>query len=264
MNGHQWEHSTAAALIQVQNLYWTGGRGRAYHAGMDTYGQFCPVALASEILTRRWTPLVIRELLCGSTRFNDLRRGVPRMSPSLLSKRLDELQDAGIVEKGSVEGSEYDEYRLTRAGRELRPIVEALGTWGRRWISGDLSDEELDVELLMWDLRRRIDVANVPRGRTVVRFHYREQPAKHRDYWVVVEDGDVDLCWKDPGFDVDLEVETDVATMTGVWVGDLRFAEILRRGDVELRGPVELRRSFPEWLGLSLFAGVERVASPAR
>lgn len=228
---------------------------------MSTYGQFCPVALASEILTRRWTPLVVRELLCGSTRFNEIRRGVPRMSPSLLSTRLDELREAGIVERVSVEGSEYDEYRLTRAGEELRPIVEALGTWGRRWISGDLTDEELDVELLMWDVRRRIDVEKAPRGRTVVHFHFRDRPEEQRDFWVVVEDdGDVDLCVKDPGYEVDLQVETDVATMTGVWVGDLRFAEVLRRGEVELRGPRALRRSFPEWLGLSLFAGVEMPA----
>ena len=225
---------------------------------MTTYGQFCPVALASEILTRRWTPLVVRELLCGSPRFNEIRRGVPRMSPSLLSTRLDELQDAGIVERVSVEGSEYDEYRLTPAGEELRPIVEGLGTWGRRWISGDLTDEELDVELLMWDVRRRIDVERAPRGRTVVHFRFHDEPENRRDYWVVVEaDGEVDLCVKDPGYEVDLEVVTDVATMTGVWVGDLRFAEVLRRGDVELRGSPQLRRSFPEWLGLSLFAGVE-------
>ncbi len=228
---------------------------------MNSYGQFCPVALASEIVTRRWTPLVIRELLCGSTRFNDLRRGVPRMSPSLLSKRLDELRKAGIVERRSVEGADHDEYHLTRAGEELWPIVEGLGTWGRRWISGDLTDDELDVELLMWDVRRRIDVSKAPRGRTVVRLHFHDQPEEQRDYWLVVEPAsEVDLCWKDPGYEVDLAVETDVETMTGIWVGDLRFAEVLRRGEVELRGPRELRRSFPEWLGLSLFAGVEKPA----
>lgn len=231
---------------------------------MSIYKQFCPVALASEVLTRRWTPLVIREMLCGSTRFNELRRGVPRMSPSLLSRRLEELEKAGVVERASVEGSEYDEYRLTRAGEELRPIIEGLGTWGRRWVSGELTEDELDVDLLMWDLRRRIDASKAPGGRTVVRFHFHDQPQDHRDYWVVVEDdGEVDLCYRDPGYEVDLVVETDVATMTGVWVGDFRFAEVLRRGEIALRGPTELRRSFPEWLGLSLFAEVERPAAGA-
>lgn len=225
---------------------------------MSTYGQFCPVALASEILTRRWTPLVVRELLCGSTRFNELRRGVPRMSPSLLSKRLDELQDAGIVVRHGVPGAKHDEYRLTRAGEELRPIVEALGVWGKRWVSGEFADEELDVELLMWDMHRRIEVAEAPAGRTVVRFSFTDQPRDHRDYWLVVTpERTVDLCWKDPGFPVDLVVRTDVRTMTGVWMGDFRFPEVLRRRGVELVGPTDLRRSFPGWLGLSLFAGVE-------
>lgn len=230
-------------------------------SGESIYGQFCPVALASEVLTRRWTPLVIRELLCGNTRFNELRRGVPRMSPSLLSKRLDELEEAGVVARRSRPGRGHDEYHLTRAGEELRPIVEALGTCGRRWISGDLTDEELDADLLMWDVRRRLDPPQNLGGRAVVRFHFTDQPEDQRDYWLVVEDaGLVDLCWKDPGHEVDLVVETDLGTMTGIWVGDFRFSEILRRGEIDLRGPAELRRSFPKWLGLSLFAGVERPA----
>jgi len=228
---------------------------------MDTYGQFCPVALAAEVLTRRWTPLVIRELLCGSTRFNDLRRGVPRMSPSLLSTRLDELEVAGIVTRRVPEGSDHPEYRLTRAGEELRPIVEAMGVWGRRWTSGDLTDDELDPDLLMWDVRRRLDASKAPRGRTVVRFHFPDQPEARQSYWLVVEGhGEVDLCWHDPGHPVDLVVEAELATMTGIWVGDYRFDEVLERREVKLRGPSELRRSFPRWLGLSLFAAVARPA----
>lgn len=229
---------------------------------MSTYGQFCPVALASEILTRRWTPLVIRELLCGSTRFNELKRGVPRMSPSLLSTRLDELEEAGILTRRPAQEGDHDEYHLTRAGRELQPIIEGMGVWGQRWISGDLADDELDVELLMWDARRRIDTERAPRGRTVVRFTFHDLAEDHRDFWLVITPPDVDLCWKDPGHEVDLVVRTDLRTMTAIWRGDVRYAEALRHQDVELRGPAELRRSFPEWLGLSLFAGVER-PSPA-
>lgn len=225
---------------------------------MSNYGQFCPVALASEILTRRWTPLVVRELLCGSTRFNELRRGVPRMSPSLLSTRLDELQEAGVVVRRSAEDADHDEYRLTRAGEELRPVVEALGVWGKRWVSGELRDEDLDVELLLWDMHRRIDTEQAPSGRTVVRLTFLAEPEDHRDFWLIVTpERTVDVCWKDPGHPVDLVVRTDVRTMTGIWMGDFRFAEALRRGEVELEGPSRLRRSFPEWLGLSLFAGVE-------
>lgn len=228
---------------------------------MDTYGQFCPVALAAEVLTRRWTPLIVRELLCGSTRFNDLRRGVPRMSPSLLSTRLDELEEAGIVTRGLSGEGDHPEYRLTRAGEELRPIVEAMGVWGRRWISGDLTDNELDADLLMWDARRRVDVSKAPEGRTVVRFLFPDQPEDRRTYWlVVVRDADVDLCWKDPGYTVDLVVETDLATMTGIWVGDYLFDDMLKRREVALRGTIALRRSFPAWLGLSLFAPVPQPA----
>lgn len=227
---------------------------------MSTYGQFCPVALASEILTRRWTPLVVRELLCGSTRFNELRRGVPKMSPSLLSKRLDELEEAGIVVRRRPEGEDHDEYHLTAAGEELRPIVVALGTWGKRWISGDLRQDDLDAELLMWDVHRRIDPERAPGGRTVVRFEFRDLPKDRRRFWIVVEESDVDVCWKDPGYDVDLTVRTDLPTMTAVWRGDARYAEALRREEIRLAGPAELRRSFPEWLGFSLFASVEMPA----
>lgn len=229
---------------------------------MSTYGQFCPVALASELLTRRWTPLVIREMLCGSTRFNEIRRGVPKMSPSLLSTRLDELRQAGVLERRPLDGSDHYEYVLTRAGRELQPVIEGLGAWGIRWISGDLPAEDLDVELLMWDVRRRIDPDRAPSGRTVVRFHYEDQPEERRDYWIVVDgdDDEVDLCWQDPGYDVDLTVKTSVRAMTRVWRGDVRYGEALRRHRLTLRGPAELRRSFPEWLGYSMFAKVDRPA----
>lgn len=225
---------------------------------MDTYGQFCPVALTAAVLTRRWTPLVIRELLCGSVRFNELRRGVPRMSPSLLSTRLDELERAGVIERSKPKDGEHPEYHLTRAGRELGPIIESMGVWGRRWISGDLKDEELDADLLMWDVRRRIDVDKAPEGRTVVRFTFEDQPENTREYWVVVQVPEVDLCWRDPGHPVDLEVASTLRTMTAVWRGDVSFAEAIRGRDVRMRGPERLRRSFPEWLGFSLFAAVER------
>jgi len=224
---------------------------------MSTYGQFCPVALASEILTRRWTPLVVRELLCGSKRFNEIRRGVPRMSPSLLSKRLDELESAGILTRDSVDGSDWDEYHLTQAGRELLPIIQGLGRWGKRWITGDFTDDQLDVELLMWDLRRRIVIERVPRERTVVLFEFSDMPEERRHFWLVVDRAEVDLCVKDPGHNVDLTVRADLPIMTGIWMGNIRYAEALRRKEIRLRGPTDLRRSFPNWLGLSLFAGVE-------
>lgn len=264
MSSSQPKVEARAAHFKYRNCTGLRTRPPSTFAFMETYGQFCPVALAAEVLTRKWTPLVVRELLCGSTRFNDLRRGVPRMSPSLLSKRLGELEDAGVLERRPAEGEDHDEYHLTQAGRELQGVIEALGVWGKRWIRGDLGQDQLDAELLMWDLRRRVDSARAPAGRTVVRFIFADQPDDRRHFWLVVTGGgDVDLCWKDPGHPVDLEVATDLGTLTEVWMGDRRLAEALRRGEVELRGPSTLRRSFPGWLGLSLFASVEPPAPGA-
>lgn len=233
---------------------WMGERQR--------YGQFCPVAKGAEIVARPWTPLVLRELMCGSTRFNDLRRGVPRMSPSLLSSRLDELEEAGVIRREETDGQAVH-YRLTEAGEELRPVIEALGTWGKRWTKSRLDEADLDVALLMWDVRRRIETDSLPDERVVARFAFPLQPEeKLRLWWLVLDRPEVDLCLEDPGHDVDLWIETDVRTLTGVWLGDRSWGEALRSGALEVVGPTELRRSFPDWLGLSLFAPVERRGEP--
>ncbi len=225
------------------------------------YQQFCPVAKAAEVLTRRWTPLVVRELLCGSTRFNDIRRGVPRMSASLLSQRLKELEDAGVVVRSAAANGDHAEYRLTEAGEELRPIIMQMGFWGRRWIQQEVSREDLDVGLLMWDIRRRIDVERLPERRVVVRFDFEDAPDGLDVFWLVLEPEEADLCVKDPGHPVDLEVYTDVLTLTQIWMGDVRFGDALSHEAIRLRGPSQLRRAFPEWLQLSSLAKVERPAT---
>lgn len=231
---------------------------------MRGYGQFCPVAKACEVVAERWTPLVLRELFCGSSRFNDLHRGVPLMSRSLLTRRLRELEDAGVIERRpGRQGS--SEYRLTAAGEELRPVVEQLGTWGQRWAPPGPAPDDLDASLLMWDLHRRLEVGRLPARRVVVLFEFRNVPrgqAARRLWWLVADRGDVDLCIKDPGFTVDLEVHADLAGFTRVWMGRLSFAEALRVGLVRLEGPRDLARSFPGWLGLSVFASVP-VPGPA-
>jgi len=220
---------------------------------MKTYGQFCPVAQASEVVTERWTPLVLRELLSGSRRFNELRRGVPVMSPTLLSRRLKDLQSAGVVERVEVDGG--IEYRLTEAGEELRPVIEQLGIWGERWIR-TLDPEHLDPALLMWDIRRRIDLDRVPKERVVVGFELRGGPKGQRDWWLVMDAGEVDLCLFDPGYEVDLEVMTDVRTLTEIWLGDVSVAAAQRAGNLRLEGPPRLRKAFGSWLLRSHFAGV--------
>lgn len=226
-----------------------------------SYRQFCPVAKAAEILAERWTPLVIRELLCGSRHFNDLRRGVPLMSPSLLSQRLKYLEDQGLVERrGDLKGG-GSEYRLTRAGRELQPVVEELGTWGKRWVRRETTEtDDLDPGLLMWDIHRRLYVDRFPERRTVLRFELTDVPAKRRFYWLVIDRGKVDICLKDPGFEIDLYIAVDLATLTGVWLGDIPLDRAIRRRALELGGPPALRRQFQDWLQLSMFAQVAREA----
>jgi DNA-binding HxlR family transcriptional regulator len=183
-----------------------------------SYNQFCPVAMAAETLCSRWTLLLLRELILGSTRFNELRRGVPRMSPALLSKRLKDLEAAGIVTRTAVEGEpDVLEYRLTEAGKDLRPIIEAVGVWGQRWVTTEATLKNLDSNLLMWDIRRNINPDPMPRGRQTIQFIFGDCPQSERNFWLIVEpEKEVDLCVVDPGFDVDLYLSTDLRTMTEI------------------------------------------------
>lgn len=224
---------------------------------MPTYGQFCPVAMASEVLTERWTPLVIRELLCGSTRFNDLRRGVPLMSPSLLSKRLKTLERVGVVERRTSGERAAVEYFLTPAGKELRPIVEAMGSWGQRWARGDVAARHMDASLLMWDVHRNVRVEQLPDRRVVVHFHLRGSSDKKSRFWLVLDQDIVDLCLTDPGHAIDVHVEGHIRTMADYWMGHIEIRDAVRSGDLELEGPRALVRGFPTWFARSPFASVE-------
>ncbi len=219
------------------------------------YGQFCPVAKAMELLDERWTLLVVRELMLGSQHFNALRRGVPKMSPALLSKRLHTLVRAGVVERR--EDGNRVTYRLTESGRELEPIVEALGRWGIRWVP-ELGDEDLDPHLLLWDIHRGVDLEAVPDGRTVLEFVFPEVRADARHWWIVITGDGVDVCHVDPGHAVLVTVRTSLRTMTRIWRGDLTWAEALRSGDLVLLGERQACRAVPRWLKLSGLASTPR------
>lgn len=226
-----------------------------------SYRQFCPVAMAAEVLSTRWTIVLLREMLAGSTRFNDLRRGVPRMSPALLSQRLKDLEAAGVVRR-SGSGAESGEYQLTPAGLELGPVVMAFGHWGQRWIRSELSLQNLDVQLLMWDMRRNLNPAPMPQRRSVIHFQYPELKAAERGWWLLVDPkSGTDLCSVDPGFDVDLYVTTDLKTMTAIWMGldNVRKAQTDKR--LMLTGDRALSRDIGTWLGLSPFAKTAAMAS---
>lgn len=232
---------------------------RSVPSGMKGYGQFCPVAKAAEIVAERWTPLVLRELLCGGRRFNDLHRGVPLMSRSLLAERLEQLEYAGIVRSTAKARGRGREYYLTAAGEELRPLIDCLGEWGQRWARAQIGRGDLDPGLLMWDMHRRVNLDALPPKRVVVRFDFRGVPATYpRIWWLVLERREVDLCLKDPGFVVDLVVNAELRALTRVWMGDVRLAETMRAGLIQLDGPRSLVRAFPTWLTLSAFAGVNR------
>lgn len=228
-----------------------------------SYKQFCPVAMAAEVLCTRWTVVLLRELVAGSTRFNELRRGVPRMSPALLSKRLSELESAGVVERERLtDPPDVDAYRLTRAGWDLQPVIEAIGMWGQKWVETEPSLENLDPELLMWDMRRNLDTTPVPDRRVVIEFIYPELPRSQRKWWLIVEpDETVDLCHIDPGFDVDLYATVDLRTMTEIWMGLRSVADAVDRDALLLVGSSDLIRSMQTWLGLSPFAQQEKLAS---
>ena len=231
-----------------------------------SYRQFCPVAMAAEVLCRRWTIVLLRELVAGSTRFNDLRRGVPRMSPALLSQRLKELETSGILYRKRLPADpDVFEYCLTDAGRELRPIVEAFGMWGQRFVDAELSLQHLDVSLLMWDMRRNLDPTPLPPRRSVIQFHYQDLLPAQRSWWLLVEPSvGVDLCSVDPGFDVDLYVSTDLRTMTAIWMGFEMTRDGLNSGRLLLTGDRQLANRMQTWLGLSPFAKkTKRLSEPA-
>ena len=225
---------------------------------MSEYGQFCPVAKASEIIGERWTVLILRELLLGTTRFNDFQRALSRISPTLLSKRLKALEKKGLIVRKRSPGQERHEYQLTGCGRELQPIIEHLAVWGMRWARGQMTDSELDVEFLMWDLQRRLQTTHLPNGETVLCFIF-DELEKFKKWWVVACGEEVDLCTETPGKEVDLYINTGVRTLAEVWSGDLDLKKALREKLVRTHGNMHLARTMPDWLGICIYADVRPV-----
>jgi len=223
---------------------------------MTNYGQFCPVALGAEIFAERWTPLILRELLLGPRCFSDIHRGVPRISRNLLTQRLESLRRSGIIEQCQAEGERRHLYRLTVAGRELGPVIDALGIWGYNWASKDLEDEHLDPDFLMWVLRRMVRVDALPDERVVIMFRFR----RHGDrlFWLVLQRPEVDLCLHDPGYEVNLEVEATVDALARVCLGKLDLLQALKSGEIEARGAPRHRSALSSWLGVTRFAAMAR------
>lgn len=208
----------------------------------NRYGQYCPIARSLDVLGERWTLMILRDMLVGATRFNDLARGLPRLSRGLLTKRLRQLEAAGLVER--VDGN----YVLTDAGRQLEPIVFALGEWGARWTFGPPRADELDAELLVWWMHKRLDTSALPAGRSVISLTFRDDP---RPFWIVVESGEPSVCLTDPGYEVDVWVKSDLPTLYDVWLGRLPVRAAVREDRLAFIGATALTRRMPDVFQLS-------------
>lgn len=219
----------------------------------NRYGQFCPVAKAAEILTERWTPLVLRELLAGSHRFNELRRGVPLMSATLLSERLQRLEHSGILRRSRPQGTRHWEYHLTESGEACRPLIDMMGAWGKRWAMARITREELDPALVMWFVLRRAQAqaSQLPERRVVVLFDFHGAASGKRYWWLVLARPEIDLCLSDPGFAVDVTWRSDARTVATLLLGEVPIERAQRSKAFALEGPLQLRRSLPAWLGFA-------------
>jgi DNA-binding HxlR family transcriptional regulator len=219
------------------------------------YGQFCPVSKAAEILGEKWTLLIVRELLLGSTRFNQIQRGMSKMSPTVLNKRLATLQEHGLIVRKRIPEQRGYEYQLTECGRELLPLVLQMAEWGMRWARSTMRDEEMDVELLMSDVQHRIDPAKFPGGQTVLKFKFTDLK-KYANWWIKIIDGVVDLCVDNPGYEVDVYFTTDLRTMTEVWMGDVSLQKAQDDGRLMIHVVSPHLRNIKVWFPLHRFADV--------
>ncbi|MGB5630958.1 MAG: helix-turn-helix domain-containing protein [Woeseiaceae bacterium] len=222
-----------------------------------SYGQYCPLALASELLCRRWTVLVISRLLDGCRTFNQIHQGIPRISPSLLSTRLAELEHAGLVKRRKVPNENRYRYEPTEAALDLTELIGQMAIWGQHW-ARDMDMDDLDPAFLAWSMSLRMNTDAMPLGRTVVEFEFSGTPTGFRRFWLVNNGGKVDMCLKDPGFETDLHVRSDIRCFVEAWRGFRDLRQEIRTGKIRLSGPKHLVSSFPDWLLLSALAPYRR------
>jgi DNA-binding HxlR family transcriptional regulator len=218
---------------------------------MADYGRFCPIALASEVIADRWTPLILRELVLGNTRFNDIARGLPGISRSLLVQRLKHLERKGVVDRWPLPVGRGYEYRLTPAGRDLEQVLLALGRWSVNWLFDDLRPQEVDPITLTWWMHRRVAAEELPSSRTVIQFDH--TAPERLSIWMVLERGEASVCIQHPGFDPDVIVTTTTPVLAEVFSGVRSWAQAVITGDVTVDGPPRLVRAIPRWFLWSPF-----------
>jgi len=217
------------------------------------YGQFCPVAKATEIIGEKWTILIIRELLMGGTRFNELQRGLSLISPTVLSKRLDSLNEYGLVLKKKIPGQKGYEYFATESCKELLPLIKGMGDWGMRWARSNLTEKDYDVELLMLYLQRSIVTEKLIGKETVIRFKFTDIK-EFPDWWLVVTGDKLDLCVNDPGRDVDVYFTSSVKTLADIWMGDSTYKAAIGKNELTIVGDSQLTRNVTSWMANSIFS----------
>ena len=219
------------------------------------YGQFCPIAKATEIIGEKWTVLIIREALMGSTRYSEFQRGLSLISPTMLTKRLDSLVAHGLLMKKKIPAHRGYEYFPTTSCKELLPIVRSLGDWGMRWARSNLTETDYDVELLMLYLQRSVVPEKLPGNESVIRFKFTDIEDLS-EWWLVVTGEQIDICVKDPGKEVDVYFTSTVKTMAGIWMGDTTYRRALADGALKIVGNSALTRNITAWMNLSVFAGL--------
>jgi len=228
----------------------------------SNYPKFCPVAMAASLLEPRWTMLLLCEMWFGSTRFNEIQRGVPGMSPGLLSKRLKEMEANGLVMRSDTGRGTHAEYFPTPLANELEPLIRGLGEWAHRNIDCEVSLQNLDARLLMWKIRGKIDLLQLPKRKSVIQFILNDASNETANYWLVAKPGEeTDLCYTDPKFDVDLYIVCDLRALTSAWMGHSTFEAEIEGGLISLTGHDLMARTLTKWLTRSSFAEVSKTGS---
>lgn len=224
---------------------------------MPAYGQFCPVAKSAEILGNSWSLLIIRELLLGSTRFSQLQKGLPKISPTVLNTRLKELVDSGVISRRKLNNQKGHEYQLTPAGKELSAVIDSLATWGMRWARDEMEDDDLDVSFLMFDIQRNLVLDELPGGENVLCFQFVDLEQFGR-WWLVCNEQEVDICYENPGKEVDAYITAHSKDMIEIWMGDLSVTSALSSKKLTVTGDTLVCKRFRKWFPLSSAAAVPR------
>jgi DNA-binding HxlR family transcriptional regulator len=222
---------------------------------MNSPGSLCPAIKAAEIIGDKWVLLILRELLQGTTRYNDFQRALPRISPTVLSKRLKQMEQHGLIVRKTAAGGRSKEYRLTASGREVGPIVHHMSNWGLRWARRQIEDEDLDVASFMWDFHRTLNVAELPDGDTVFNVRFEDLDSRS-EWWLIASRAGVDLCTDDPGQEIDLYMSTALPAAASVWMGDLGVRQAVESGFIRLSGSRHLAKTAHRWFPRSRYSDV--------